>query len=158
MDIKTLQRFSNTFLKFAQESVDTPNISIQPGRAETNCALEILKAWDPNYFVGISEIVVSPSAQYGHVESGPDRDPTIIYLNADRIIAESNGDYQGKSAAIACASTIAHEKGHVDSFDPEQGFVGGETPAIAQEQAFEAWLNGGGMQIVEALPSYQALV
>lgn len=144
------------FLKNAQ-SLESPDIQIQPGYPEANCALEILKLYKPNYFSGVRRIVIGPSANYGHVEAGPGRDPTVIYLNADRIVAESGGKQGGQEAALATAKTIAHEKGHVASFKPQQGFVGGETPAETQEQDFENWLNSGGMKRVEALPSYQTL-
>ena len=146
--------YADIYLKWAQ--VESPNITIQPGRPEANCALEILKRWKPDYFVGVSEIVIGPSANYGYVESGPDKDPSVIYINADRIVAES-GHQRGRAAAIGCAQVIAHEKGHVASFNPEQGFVGGETPAEAQEHDFETWLNSGGLQQIESLPCYQAL-
>ena len=137
--------------------VNTPNVTIQPGRPEANCALEILKRWKPDYFVGVASIVIGPSADYGHVESGPEKDPSVIYINADRIIAESGGVQQGRAAALACAKVIAHEKGHVASFKPELGFEGGEGPAEAQEQEFENWLNSGGMQQVESLPCFSQM-
>ncbi len=143
-------------IKFSQDQTNTPNITIQPGRPETNCALDILKKWKPDYFVGVKEIVVGPSPNYGYVESGPDKDPTVIYINADRIVNES-GQQSGKAAAIATARVIAHEKGHVASFNEHHGFVGGETPAQAQETEFDNWLKSGGMQQVESLPSYQGL-
>lgn len=148
--------FASVFCKYAQAQVDTPNITIQPGRPEASCALEILKRWKPDYFVGVREIVVGPSANYGYVESGPDKDPTVIYINADRIVGEA-GQQSGKAAAIATARVIAHEKGHVASFDQQQGFVGGETPAEAQEHEFDNWLNSGGMQQIESLPCFQGL-
>jgi hypothetical protein len=153
--MEKLSRFVDAFVKWAQ--LESPNVTIQPGRPEANCALEILKRWKPDYFVGVREIVIGPSSDYGHVESGPDKDPTVIHVNADRIVQESGGQQRGRAAALACAQVIAHEKGHVASFNPEQGFVGGETPAQAQEQDFETWLNGGGLQQVESLPCYQAL-
>jgi len=137
--------------------VETPNITIQPGRAEATAALDILKLWKPNYFIGVREIVIGPSANYGYVEAGPGKDPTVIYINADRIVAESGGQQSGQSAALACARVIAHEKGHVESYDDQQGFVGGEAPAEAQEQEFDAWVNGGGMQQIQSLPSFTNL-
>lgn len=148
--------FASVFCKYAQDQVDTPNITIQPGRPEASCALEILKRWKPDYFVGVRNIVIGPSANYGYVESGPDKDPTVIYINADRIVGEA-GQQSGREAAIATARVIAHEKGHVASFDAQQGFIGGETPAEAQEQEFDNWLNSGGMQQIESLPCFQSL-
>jgi hypothetical protein len=157
MDIRKLAMYAGVFLRHAQDSINTPNVTIQPGRPEANCALEILKLWKPDYFVGVRNIVIEPSANYGHVESGAGKDPAVIYLNADRIVSESGGQQGGQAAALATAKVIAHEKGHVASFNPQQGFVGGETPAEGQEQEFENWLNSGGMKRVESLPSYQAL-
>jgi len=158
MNIKKLARYADVLYRHAQDAdLNTPNVKIQPGRPEANAALDILKLWNPNYFVGVREIIIGPSANYGHVEAGPGKDPTVIYLNADRIVAESGGKQGGQEAALATAKTIAHEKGHVASFKPQQGFVGGETPAETQEQDFENWLNSGGMKRIEALPSYQAL-
>jgi hypothetical protein len=153
---KKAAEFAHLFLKFAQDQTNTPNVTIQPGRPEANCALEILKRWKPDYFIGVREIVIGPSANYGYVQSGPDKDPSVIYINADRIVSEAGGQ-RGQGAALACAQVIAHEKGHVASFDPKQGFVGGESPAQSQEQDFEKWLKSGGMQQVESLPCYQAL-
>jgi len=155
MDLKKISKLSNLFFRYAQ--VETPNITIQPGRPEAMAALDILKAWNPNYFVGVKEIIVGPSANYGHVESGPKQDPTVIYINADRIVAESGGQQNGKAAALAMAQVIAHEKGHVSSFSPEQGFVGGESPAQTQESQFEQWLSSGGLNIVQNLPSFKNL-
>jgi len=157
MDIRKLAMYAGVFLRHAQDSVNTPNVTIQPGRPEANCALEILKLWKPNYFVGVREIVVGPSANYGHVESGPGKDPAVIYLNADRIVSEAGGQQGGQAAALAAAKVIAHEKGHVASFNPQQGFVGGESPAENQEHDFENWLSSGGMSRVEGLPCYQSL-
>jgi len=155
MNIDKVLYFASIF-KQAQD-ISSPNVKIQPGYPEANCALEILKLYNPSYFSGILEIVIGPSANYGHVESGPGKDPSVIYLNADRIVAESGGQQGGQEAAIATAKVISHEKGHVASFNQQQGFVGGETPAESQEHDFENWLNSGGMQRVESLPSYQAL-
>ena len=153
-----IEHFVGVFFKLAQDpNLNTPNITIQPGKPEAQCALEILKLWKPDYFVGVLEIVIGPSPNYGHVQSGPDKDPTVIYINADRIITESGGQQQGKSAALACAKVIAHEKGHVASFSEEQGFMGGETPAQNQETEFENWLNAGGLQRVQSLPCFKSL-
>jgi hypothetical protein len=149
--------YADVFFRRAQDNLNTPNITIQPGRPEANCALEILKLYNPNYFTGVRSIVIGPSADYGHVESGPDTDPTVIYLNADRIVAEAGGKQGGQEAALATAKVIAHEVGHIKSYDKQQGFIGDESPAEKQENELENWLNSGGMQRVENLPSYQQL-
>jgi hypothetical protein len=158
MRFKKLVKYADMFYRLAQDAdLNTPNVKIQPGRPEANAALDILKLYKPDFFVGVLRIVMGPSANYGHVESGPDKDPTIIYLNADRIVAESGGQQGGKAAALATAKVIAHEIGHVKSFKPDQGFIGGETPAEANEQGFDNWLKAGGLKQVESLPSYQKL-
>ena len=157
MDTRKLFKFASLYLTFAQDLTNTPAITIQPGRPEANCALDILKLWKPDLFVGVSSIVIGPSADYGHVESGEGKDPTVIYLNADRIVTEAGGNQSGKSAAIATAKVIAHERAHVKSYNEDQGFVGGETPAEMAEQEFENWLNSGGMKQVENLSSYKSL-
>lgn len=152
-----LEKCVEAFHRFAQDpQLDSPNVTIQPGKPEANAALDILKLWNPQFFQGTREIVIGPSPNYGFVESGPNKDPSIIYLNADRIVAES-GQQNGKAAALATAEVIAHEKGHIDSYDPSQGFQGGESPAEQKEQEFRQWLNSGGLQQVESLPSYQSL-
>jgi hypothetical protein len=162
--------FANIFRKYAQ----MPNVRIQPGRQETNVALEILQMFandtgQQNYFTDPNDpskpidIVVGPSANYGHVETevlqDPEQDeqPTTVYINADRIVSESGGQQSGKAAAIASAKVIAHEIGHLRSYQKGLGFQGGETPAEAQEQNFDNWLNGIGMQKIENLGSYQSL-
>ena len=46
-----IEHFVGVFFKLAQDpNLNTPNITIQPGKPEANCALEILKLWNPNYF------------------------------------------------------------------------------------------------------------
>jgi len=148
-------RFADIFFKYAQ--VGSPAVKIQPGRPETNTAVDILKLWNPNYFMDVEEIVLGPESNYGHVESGPGKNPAVIHVNIDRVVNEAGGQQSGKAAALACAKVIAHEKGHVSSFDEKQGFVGGEGPAEQEERSFESWLQSGGMQKVENLPSYKAL-
>jgi hypothetical protein len=147
--------FANIFYKCAQ--VGSPNVKIQPGRPETNCAVDILKLYKPDYFMQVEEIILGASSDYGHVESGPGKNPAVIHVNIDRVVQEAGGQQSGKAAALACAKVIAHEKGHVSSFNKEQGFVGGEAPAEQEERNFENWLESGGMQQVENLPSYKAL-
>lgn len=153
---KCVESFVKNISMFKLAQVGSPSITIQPGKPEANCALDILKLWNPSYFTNVEKIVIGPSPNYGYVESGPEKDPAVIYINADRIVSEA-GQQSGKEAAIATASVIAHEKGHVSSFDPEKGFVGGEAPAEAEERSFQQWLESGGIQKVENLQSFQNL-
>jgi hypothetical protein len=159
--MKKLNKLVNVYLKLAQQVPDPelegPNVRVTPGRVDVNCAIEILKLMDPNYFKGVREVVVAPSSYYGHVESGPEKDPSVINVNADRIVQESGGAQTGPEAAIGAAKVIAHERGHVGSFETEQGFVGGEGPAEQEEARVEQWINAN-MQRINALPCFhQAL-
>lgn len=132
--------------RFAQQpeqpdpELESPNVRFQPGRNEIARAIKILQRMDPNYFKGVREIVVTPGAYYGFVESGEGKDPSVIHVNADKIVQES-GQEQGPEAAIATAITIAHEKGHVASYNMEQGFVGGESPAQQEENKVKGWIE-----------------
>ena len=134
--------YASIFYKKAQDYlVDNPNVTVQPGSVEVNCAVDILQQWDSNYFSGVSKINVAPSAQYGHVESGPDKDPSVININGTRILNESGGSQAGKKAILATALVIAHERGHVRDFAENGEFKGGEAVADAEEQAFKQWLQ-----------------
>ena len=124
-----------------------PNVVVEPMEPVVQKAIELLKRMDPNYFSGVKKIVVAPASMYyGFVESGPDKDPSVINVNMAKIKAESGG--QGPAAVVSAATTIAHERGHVGSFDDSQGFVGGESPADAEEQRVAAWIrqNQGRLQ------------
>jgi Cu2+-containing amine oxidase len=74
---------------------------------------------------------------YGFVESGKDKDPAIININMSKIKQESNSD----DAVISAAITIAHEKGHITSYNDSQGFVGGEAPAEQEERRVASWIK-----------------
>lgn len=111
--------------------LESPNVRIEPMESVVQKAVELLKQKDPNYFKGVRSIVLNTSgSSYGHVESGPNKDPAIINLNFARIKQEvlANGG-SDEDIVRAVAEIIAHEKGHVASYKPEQGFVGGENPA-----------------------------
>lgn len=140
-----IYNLSKLFLKIADTiqdpQVTSPNIVIEPSEPTMQKAVKVLQRMNPNYFIGVRKIVVAPSAQYGHVESGPNKDPTIININVQRILQESGGASAGPEAIIAAACTIAHEKGHVSSFDPKIGFQGGESPAEAEESKVRNWIE-----------------
>lgn len=121
--------------------LDSPNVVIQPMEPIINKAIKILQRMDPSYFKGVRRIQVSPaSLYYGFVESGTDKDPSVININMSKIKQEV-GDTNSPEAVVAAATTIAHERGHVMSFDEQKGFVGGETPAVAEEQRVHAWIQ-----------------
>lgn len=126
------------------QELSGPNVVVEPMEPVVQKAISLLKRMDPNYFSGVRKVVVSPASMYyGFVESGPDKDPSIINVNMAKIKQES-----GPAAVIAAATTIAHEKGHVGSFENTQGFVGGEAPAEVEEQRVAGWIqqNQGRLQ------------
>lgn len=110
----------------------SPNVSIEPANSLIQKAVDLIKKVEPGYFSGVRKIVVTTSPNYGHVESGPNKDPAVINVNLARIQNEAHGSEQDIVKALA--TTIAHEKGHVKSFDSNLGFQGGEGPAQAEEQ------------------------
>jgi len=140
----SLLNHAETFRKLAQEEIDveldSPNI-IMPGEPTIQKAVQILQRMDPMYFKGVRRIDVVSSANYGHVESGPDKDPAVVNINLSRIAQESGGPTAGPEATMAAAIVIAHEVGHVRTFDAQQGFVGGEGPAEAEEGRVRQWIE-----------------
>jgi hypothetical protein len=133
-----------TIVAFAQPSdpeLESPNIIIEPQESLIHKAVELIKSKDPNFFKGVRKIVSGDQPNYGHVESGPGKDPAIINLNSPRINREVKSKMQGapqeeidKEIVRQLAGTIAHERGHIMSFDPQSGFKGGETPAEQAEK------------------------
>ena len=80
------------------------------------------------------------------VESGQQKDPSVVNINMGKIKQEGGNDET--AAVIAAATTIAHEVGHVKSYNQQQGFVGGESPAEAEERRVADWIkqNQGRLQ------------
>lgn len=148
--MNAFESFYNGLLIVAQV-VDTqtsgPNIVIEPTEPTVQKAVNILKRMDPNYFSGVKKIVLSPATMYyGHVESGPGKDPTVVNVNLNKIKSTNPQD-----ALLSAVTTIAHEVAHVKSFDNEQGFVGGEAPAEAEERKVEQWLKANMNSIKDLL-------
>lgn len=134
------------FYKLAQmpgidQELESPNVVVQPGTPVIQKAVEVLKRMDPNYFKGARQIVVGVSPHFGHVESGPGKDPAVININLNRIVQEAGGQTQGPEVVVAAAVIIAHEAGHVKSFNAQQGFVGGEAPAEQEENRVRQWIE-----------------
>jgi hypothetical protein len=129
--------------KLAQDvELEGPNVIIQPMEGLVQQAVNKLKQMDPNYFKGVRSIVIAPQPHYGFVESGPEKDPAVIHLNYNRIRQEISAQGGSDEDVInAVMETIAHEKGHVASFQPQQGFVGGEQPAEQEAQRMMAQLK-----------------
>lgn len=130
---------------FAPDSeLQSPNVVIEPANSLIQKAVNLLKKVDPGYFIGVRKIVISSSPDYGHVESGPNKDPAVINVNAARIQGQGGDE---NSMVRAIAGVIAHERGHVKSFNPSLGFQGGEGPAEAEEKRI--------LQLIDNLPEYK---
>lgn len=136
-----LEAIKLAFQQTGDPELDSPNIKIEPQETLIQKAVELVKKEDPNFFQGVRKIVSGDEPNYGHVESGPGKDPTVIHVNFPRISREVKQRMQGapqeeieKEIARQIGSTIAHERGHVFSFDPQSGFKGGEAPAEQAEQ------------------------
>lgn len=121
--------------------LDSPNIVINPAEPLVQKAVDLIKSKDPNFFKGVRKIIIGEEANYGHVESGPGKDHTIIHLNYPRINREIKSKMQGvsndeieKAIVKSLAGTIAHERGHVLDFNPKSGFPGGEGKAEQAEK------------------------
>ena len=116
--------------------VDSPNITIEPIDTNIQKACDLLKRMDPGYFKGVSKIVAGTEANYGHASSDQ---PTVVHINLGRITSEA-GPNAKREIIIGLATTIAHEVGHIRSFDGKT-FVGNESPAEAEEQKVAAWIK-----------------
>lgn len=115
--------------------LESPTVIIQPMEGLVQQAVNRIKQMEPNYFKGVRSIIIEPQSHYGSVESGPEKDPTVIHLNYNRIRQEITAQGGSDEDVInSIIQTIAHEAGHVKSFSPEQGFVGGEQPAEQEAQ------------------------
>ena len=119
---------------------DSPNINIQPYEEGVSKAVKKLQQIDPRYFVGISNINVVPAVVYGYVKSGPNQDPSNVFINAQRIKTEMKNSSED-AIVDAIAAVIAHEVGHVRSYVEGKGFVGGEAPAEAEENRIRQILS-----------------
>ena len=122
-------------------NIKSPRIEIDPTiKAEIQDAVEKIVAADPNYFVGVSKIIALHGGSYGQVSSD---DPSVVYLNVQRIINEVKSKFgtfnannpehrEAMEEAVqrVLIEVISHEKGHVLDWNPEQHkFPGGEGPA-----------------------------
>jgi hypothetical protein len=118
-----------------------PNVVIQPMEPLVDRAVKVLRRMDPNYFAGVRTINITPAnPNFGFVESGPQKDPSVININMGKIKSETQ-NLNPEEAVFAAATTIAHERGHVTSFNEQQGFVGGEGPAEAEEARVANWIR-----------------
>jgi hypothetical protein len=116
----------------------SPSVLVEPLDSNIQAAVELLKRMDGSFFVGVSKIIAGPEANYGHASS---TDPTVVHINLGRIVSETKKDNSKRNIISALAETIAHEVGHIKSFDSEKGFVGNESPALAMEQKVNNWIK-----------------
>jgi hypothetical protein len=115
-----------------------PNVIIEPVEPMVQKAVDILKRMNSNYFDGISKIKANyGSNAFGFVESGKDKDPTILNINLNKL----KGLTDPIEILYQTIVTIAHEAAHAKSFDEKSGFVGGESVAEAEERKVEQWLK-----------------
>lgn len=126
--------------------VDSPNISIEPIEPNIQAACELLKRMDSNYFKGVSKIVAGAEANYGHVANGPNEDPHVVHINLNRITSEA-GPNAKREIICQLAQTIAHEVGHIRSFDEKNGFKNGESPAEAEERKVASWIKANEVRL-----------
>ena len=137
--------FIGKYGQVIDQALESPNVVVQPMEPTINKAVELLKRMDPTYFKGIRQIQVSPASMYyGFVQSGPNKDPAVLNINIGKI----KGLGQGPEAIIQAALTVAHEAAHTKSYNQDQGFVGGESPAESEEQKVSQWIeqNKGRLQ------------
>jgi len=84
--VELLQSF---FKKAQQPQMDaelkSPNVIVEPAEPLIQSAIQLLKRKDPNFFIGIRKIIVHTEPHYGHVSSGPKEDPSVIYINLNKI-------------------------------------------------------------------------
>ena len=126
----------------------SPQVSVEPVDTFVQKAVDKLKALNPSYFIGVRKIVIDMGQGYGRVESGPGKDPAVIHINLATIknqlksqLGNASQPEFEKELVRQIAETIAHEKGHIGSFNETQGFVGGEQPAEAEEGAIRSRLT-----------------
>lgn len=128
---KSLTRLG--FAPTPDPQVESPEVIIEPVESLIQEAVKRIRQKDPNYFKGVRKIVSGPESAYGHVESGPGKDPHVIHLNFPRIKAELQGKFQGKELEEAVIDelihTIAHEKGHIKGMTETSPHFGNEGQA-----------------------------
>jgi hypothetical protein len=145
----------------ANQQLLSPQVSIEPFDELIDKATKILMVMNSNYFkgdpdfgtvpnkfMGVSKIVIAVSDALGFVESGKDKDPAKINLNMNEIKNRMNAQTDPElkknekaNAIVATALVIAHERGHIASYDPQKGFVGGESPALTEEAKVKQWIE-----------------
>lgn len=144
------------------ENLGTPEVTIAPAlRQEVQKAVERIKSdVDPNYFKNVSKIDVLMGGPFGQVTSD---DPAVVKVNLSKIKQEvkkqldnrfkqenvkyedNNPEHQkifDEVLTRAIVEVVAHEKGHVEDFQPQKSpqgdFLGGKFPGgegVAESEA-----------------------
>ena len=124
--------------------IGKPEIDIDPSiKSNIIDAVNKLKGVDPNYFKGVDKIVGTTEGTYGKT------DGTTIYINYPKVVEDvksrlgdlSEEENKKKYDALLMESLvrlISHEVGHVEDYDEERGFPGGEGVA---DQESEKMIN-----------------
>lgn len=144
-DYENVRNMLGAYIRVAQQmdpELTSPQIKVEPADTLIQQAVDMLKKINPNYFVGVRKIVLDAGQGFGHVSSGGGNDPAVIHINLPKIKAElqskltnATEEQKQKELVRQIAITISHERGHVGSFKPEGGFIGGEGPAQSEEQS-----------------------
>ena len=121
--VKNRSKLLEEFRKKSQiDPKDSPDIIIEPFDPTVDLTAKEMRKKDINYFEGVSKIVIGPHTSAGHVESGPGKDPNIIYLDKATIEDIRQNSGSELEAVKRIAHIIAHEKGHILKFDPQKGY------------------------------------
>lgn len=132
-----------------------PNVVVQPAEPIIDKAIKIIKRKEPNAFSGVRTINVGTGqGALGFVESGLNKDPAVINIDANLIKNKaSNFDPSVSEFLNQMANpeearkvfwttvTLYHEVAHVKDYDEQQGFPGGEGVAEAAERDIINWIN-----------------
>ena len=116
--------------------LESPDIIIEPLEPFIKHVVDRIRKMDPGYFKGVSKIVIQPHYAPGHVESGPGKDPNIIYVDKSHLenelrratgkglsqLAQMPQSVQD-AAVKEMARIIFHEKGHILGFKPDKGYA-----------------------------------
>ena len=132
-----------------------PNVVIQPMEPLIDKAVKIIRRKEPNAFSGVRTINVgSGHGALGFVESGPNKDPSVVNVDSalisnkaagfDPNVTEFLNELPNKNNAIKTFWTVVtlyHEVAHVKDYDETKGFPGGESVAEAAEGDIIKWMQ-----------------
>lgn len=123
--------------QFQDTELEGPDVRIEPAESLIQEAVKRIRSKQPDYFAGrpdrpgVRSIVVGPSSGFGHVESGPGKDPNVIHIDMNKIKSNLGSVKDDEAIINSIIEVISHERGHISGFKSEQGFAG-EGPAEAE--------------------------